>query len=239
MTQENEVLKFTDKASEWWDKNGSFKLLHDINELRVQYIFEKIQLYFTPNKKKLSIIDVGCGGGIACESLAKLLTENHYDYEICGIDPGYENIEIAKNHAQQSNLNIQYFHVSLNELSPEKTFDIIISLEVIEHTENYIQFLNDLSERLNQDGLLFISTINKTKKSYLQAILCAEYILRWLPRGTHDWNKFVKPSEIDVILRAKHILIEDILGFKFHFFKKKWYFDKNIDVNYILYGVKR
>ena len=239
MPQENEILKFTEKASEWWDKNGSFKLLHDINELRIQYIFEKIQIHFSQNKKKLSIIDIGCGGGIVCEALAKLLIQNDYDFEIYGIDHGYESIEIAKNHAQESNLNIHYIHASLNELELKKTFDIVISLEVIEHTENYIQFLCDLSDRLNIDGLLFLSTINKTKKSYLQAIICAEYVLRWLPRGTHDWNKFIKPSEIEVILRKNNIYMEDITGLKFNFIKKEWRINKNIDVNYLLYCIKK
>jgi 2-polyprenyl-6-hydroxyphenyl methylase/3-demethylubiquinone-9 3-methyltransferase len=239
MTQENEILKFTEKASEWWDKNGSFKLLHIINELRINYIFEKIQKHFTDKEKKISIIDVGCGGGIACEALAKLLLQNEYNVEIYGIDHGYENIEIAKNHAQQSNLDIKYIHTSLNELDLEKTFDIVISLEVIEHVENYIQFLNDLSNRISKNGLLFLSTINKTKKSYIQAILCAEYILRWIPIGTHNWNKFIKPSDIELILRKHEISIEDITGFKYHPLKNKWYFDKNIDVNYILYGMKK
>lgn len=239
MKKESEISKFTEKAQEWWDKNGSFKLLHDINELRIQYIFEKIQERYKNNKEKLSIMDVGCGGGIACEALAKLLMKNKYNFEIYGVDPGYENIEIAKNHAEKSNLEINYIHTSLNELELEKTFDIIISLEVIEHTENHIQFLNDLNSKLNKNGLLFLSTINKTKQSYIQAILCAEYILRWLPIGTHDWKKFIKPSEIEIILRKNDIYMEDITGFKFNFFKKKWYFDKNIDVNYILYAIKK
>jgi 2-polyprenyl-6-hydroxyphenyl methylase/3-demethylubiquinone-9 3-methyltransferase len=239
MKQNNEILKFTEKASEWWDKNKSFKLLHEINELRIKYIFEKINFHYSKNKKKLSIIDVGCGGGIACESLAKLLTHNNYDFDLYGIDHGYENIEIAKNHAKKSNLNINYVHSSLKEFSEDKEFDIVISLEVIEHTENYIQFLDKINNILNQNGLLFLSTINKTIQSYIQTIILAEYILKWLPTNTHDWNKFIKPSEIELILRRNNIYIEDIIGFKFNIWKKEWYLNKNIDINYILYSIKK
>ncbi len=240
MNNQEEILKFTQKAEEWWDLNGAFKLLHDINKVRVSYIYEKIKLHFCDKENIISILDVGCGGGLACEALYRLMENDGYKFEICGIDPGLENIEIAKIHASQSNLNIDYFHSSIEDFSTERTFDVVISLEVIEHTENYIHFLQKLSSLLNMnDGLLFLSTINKTIKSYFQAIILAEYVLKWLPKKTHDWKKFLKPSEIEIILRKKNVYIEDISGFKFNALKKNWYLGEDVDVNYILYGIAK
>jgi 2-polyprenyl-6-hydroxyphenyl methylase/3-demethylubiquinone-9 3-methyltransferase len=230
---EDEISKFTKIADEWWDRNGPFKMLHEINPIRLNFILDNLN---DEQLESINILDVGCGGGILCESLAK---NNLKNANITGIDPGFENIQIAKEHSKKSNLNINYIDTSLENFESETKFDIVISFEVIEHCENYKTFLKQLSHLLKPNGLLFLSTINRNFKSYLQAIIAAEYILKWIPKKTHEWKKFLKPSEINRILEKENIKIQKIKGMKFDLFSQSWCECDDINVNYMLVAQKK
>jgi 2-polyprenyl-6-hydroxyphenyl methylase/3-demethylubiquinone-9 3-methyltransferase len=227
-----EIKKFTSQASEWWNPTGSFKLLHTINPIRLNFIKNNIGDSDFENTK---ILDVGCGGGILCESLT---TIGFLDKNITGLDAGYENIGVAKNHASANNTNINYYNSSLEDFETGELFDIVVSFEVIEHCEDYKLFLYNLSKLTKPGGLIFLSTINRTAKSYLQAIIGAEYILKWIPKKTHEWKKFLKPSEIDKVLLQNNCETKKIAGIKFDILNQKWYEDTQIDVNYMLVAQK-
>jgi 2-polyprenyl-6-hydroxyphenyl methylase/3-demethylubiquinone-9 3-methyltransferase len=240
-TNHDEINKFTEKANEWWDPNGSFKMLHEIYPLRLIFILSSIALNHDIDLKSIdntinniNILDVGCGGGILCESIAKNLINS----KITGIDAGYENIQIAKEHCSQFDLNIDYINTSLENFESKKKFDVVVSLEVIEHCEDYKAFLEQLSNLLKPNGLLFLSTINRNLKSYFQAIIAAEYILKWVPKKTHEWKKFLKPSEINKVLEKENLKIKKIKGIKFDIITQSWYESNDIDVNYMLVAQK-
>ena len=239
MSLQSEIHKFTSKSSEWWNTQGSFKLLHEINPIRLNFIVENsIDIDFSNAK----LLDVGCGGGILCESLISI---GFQDKNITGLDAGRENIEVAKEHAFQNNYQINYVNSVLEDFNSPELFDIVTAFEVIEHCDYYDIFLKKLSSLVKPGGLIFISTINRTIKSYLQAIIGAEYILRWLPRNTHQWKKFLKPSEIDRVLLQNECEIQKMEGIKFDILTQTWYSTKNskgccgkIDVNYMLMAKK-
>lgn len=224
MNQE-EIHKFTKIADQWWNQNGAFKFLHVINNLRLSFILEQRQ-----SLEGLSILDVGCGGGILCEALAKL------GAKVTGIDAGLENIEQAQKHALTQALNINYQTIALENFTPpsNEKFDLVISFEVIEHCDDHIEFLNKLCSLVKNDGLLFLSTINRNSKSYLMAIIAAEYILRWLPRHTHEWSKFLKPHEINQVLQKNNFTTEIMKGMEFDICKQKWKLTNNLNVNYLM-----
>lgn len=234
MNFEAEIKKFTKIADQWWNKNsGPFKILHQINPIRLQFIKQQIQAY-SANNNQLNIIDIGCGGGILTESL-KITFPN---FNIFGIDAGQENIAVATNHAAKNKLSINYINKKLENFIPDehpKQFDVICALEIIEHVENYHIFLDNLNQLLAPNGLLFISTINRNIKSYALAIIAAEYLLKWVKPGTHNWNKFIKPHEIirPMMDEYKYKLIK-AQGMHFNLLKSQWSLNNDLGVNYII-----
>ena len=231
--EKKEIEKFSKMAKEWWDPNGKFKPLHLFNPARIKFIKEKLITHFSLNQEnekpltKLKILDIGCGGGLLCEPLCRL------GAKISGIDASKDNIAIAKSHSKEMNLDINYIHCLPEQLDFNVKFDVILNMEIVEHVPNVDLFIKNCSKLINKNGMMFVATINKNLKSYLFAILGAEYILRWLPIGTHDWDKFLTPDELDVIARNNNFKTEDTVGMNFNLFSKKWSKSKNASVNYI------
>ncbi|WFW29520.1 MAG: bifunctional 2-polyprenyl-6-hydroxyphenol methylase/3-demethylubiquinol 3-O-methyltransferase UbiG [Wolbachia endosymbiont of Menacanthus eurysternus] len=227
----NEILKFNKTAEEWWNENGKFKSLHMMNPIRALYIIEKIKEFKKCSLKELSLLDIGCGSGILSESMARV------GISVVGIDICKENLKIAKSHAKKVGLSIKYKNTSVEKLKNDKKYDIILLMEVVEHVDNLELFMKKTIKLLKPGGLIFISTINRTIKSFCLAIIAAEFILKWLPRGTHNWNKFLKPSEITNYLRENNITLQNITGMEFNIIKREWRLTDGIDVNYILCGL--
>ncbi len=227
-----EIEKFSKMASEWWNPNGKFKPLHKFNPRRIQYIKENIIKHFkTQNKTKplsgVSILDIGCGGGLLSEPMCRL------GADVTGIDASEKNIKIAKVHSKKNNLKIKYLCTSPEKLKFTKKFDVILNMEIVEHVEDINIFLKCSSNLLKKNGLMFVATINKTLKSYIFAIVGAEYILRWLPIGTHEWEKFVKPEYLSEILKKNQLTLIKLDGMKFNLIKDEWNISKDLSVNYI------
>ena len=232
-----EIDKFSKLATEWWDPYGKFKPLHKFNPIRLDYIkksiIKKLKKVNTYNSlKKIKILDIGCGGGLLCEPLSKL------GAQVVGIDASEKNIKIAKVHAKKNNLRINYYCASPENFISKEKFDVVLNMEIIEHVQNVNLFLKESSKFLKKDGIMFIATLNKTLKSYLFAILGAEYLLRWLPIGTHDWNKFIKPEELEKYLTEKKFKTLDIKGLEFNPINSKWKRSDNLSVNYIICSKK-
>ena len=232
-----EIQKFSDLADEWWDVKGKFKPLHMFNPIRLEYIIEKIKHHFQTNDKNnflnnLSILDIGCGGGLISEPLARL------GGVVTGIDASEKNIKVAQLHSEKNNLNIRYINKSPDEFKEFEKFDIILNLEVVEHVEDVNLYLKSCYKLLKKDGIMFTATLNRTFTSYLKAIIGAEYILRWLPIGTHDWNKFIKPEELEKYLTEKKFKTLDIKGLEFNPINSKWKRSDNLSVNYIICSKK-
>ncbi|MCU7611672.1 bifunctional 2-polyprenyl-6-hydroxyphenol methylase/3-demethylubiquinol 3-O-methyltransferase UbiG [Anaplasma capra] len=224
-----EVLKFSDLASEWWD-GSSFSVLHKVNAVRVGYVLSQLGNV----SPKLSLLDVGCGGGIFAESMALL------GFSVTGIDPSQESIEVASRHARISGLDIRYHSTYLDEFCErhEETYDIVTLMEVAEHVDDLESCLSHACVSLKKGGILFLSTLNRTFKSMVLAVIAAEYVLRWIPKGTHSWNKFIKPAEVCSILRAKGVIVQDISGMGYMALRNEWCIVDNVDVNYILTAKK-
>ena len=217
-----EIQKFSDLAEEWWDVKGKFKPLHMFNPIRIEYITENIKSHFNINKtennflKNLNILDIGCGGGLISEPMSRL------GGIVTGIDASEKNIKIAQLHAKKNNLNIRYLKKSPEQLNEFEKFDVILNLEIIEHVENVNLYIESCYKLLKKNGIMFTATLNRTLTSYIKAIIGAEYILRWLPIGTHDWNKFIKPEELEKILTDKNFKTIDIKGLDFNPLLSKW-----------------
>ena len=229
---QQEVEKFNKIAEEWWNPNGKFKPLHKFNPIRIEYIKKNIIKDFNilANDKPLSgisILDIGCGGGLLSEPLARL------GANVVGIDASKKNIDVAKHHLSKSNLKIEYYDVSPENFSYKKKFDVILNMEIVEHVEDIPKFINQSAKFLKIDGIMFIATLNQTLKSYFFAILGAEYILRWLPIGTHDWNKFVKPEKLEKICNNNSLVLKKIDGVKFNPLLNKWKLSSDKSINYI------
>ena len=227
-----EIEKFSKIASQWWDPNGKFKPLHNFNPIRIEYIKNSIIKHFkikhsTKSLKKINILDIGCGGGLLSEPMCRL------GANVVGIDASSKNIEVAKFHAKKNNLKINYICSSPETLRISKKFDVILNMEIIEHVDDIDYFIKKSSQLLKKNGLMFVATLNKTLKSYFFAIIGAEYILRWLPIGTHDWEKFVKPKDLIEISKKNNLKIEELDGLKFDLLKNKWNISKDKSVNYI------
>ena len=234
----DEIQKFSKLADEWWDVNGKFKPLHMFNPIRIEYIVEEISKHFKLNRNKkfllkdLAILDIGCGGGLISEPMARL------GGNITGIDASEKNIKIASLHSKENNLKITYLNKSPEQLDEKEKFDIILNLEVVEHVDNLDLYLKSCYKLLKKNGLMFTATINRTFTSYIKAIIGAEYILRWLPIGTHDWNKFIKPEEMQQKLTDKKFLTNDIKGLEFNPIFNKWKKSEDLSVNYIICSFK-
>ena len=191
-----EIEKFSKIAKDWWNPKGKFKPLHLFNPARIKFIEEKLISHFKLNSenhkplKKLKILDIGCGGGLLCEPMKKL------GADITGIDASKNNIEAAKLHAKENNLDINYIQCSPEKLNFKNEFDVILNMEVVEHVSNVDLFIQNCSELIKKNGIMFVATLNKNLKSYIFGIIGAEYILRWLPIGTHDWEKFLTPQDL-------------------------------------------
>ncbi len=227
-----EIEKFSKIAEEWWNPHGKFKPLHKFNPIRISYIKNNIISSLKIKKKenpleKIKILDIGCGGGLLSEPMCRL------GAEVVGIDASDRNIEIAKLHAKKNNLNIEYLCSSPEDFKTEKKFDVILNMEIIEHVEDINFFLEACSKLLSKNGIMFVATLNKTLKSYLLAIIGAEYLLRWLPIGTHEWEKFVKPSDLIDILKKNNLVLDRLDGMKFNLLKDEWSISSDNSVNYI------
>ena len=233
-----EIQKFSKLADEWWDVNGKFKPLHMFNPIRIEYIIENIKKYFEIKKNKadflegLNILDIGCGGGLISEPMSRL------GANVTGIDEYEKNINIAQLHAKKSGLQIDYINASPEELNEVEKFDVILNLEIIEHVDNVNLYIKSCSKLLKKRGLMFTATLNRSFISYVKAIIGAEYILRWLPIGTHDWNKFLKPEELENFLSNEKFSTVDIKGLKFNPFFNKWKKSNDLSVNYIIASFK-
>ena len=233
-----EIEKFSKMASEWWDPNGKFKPLHKFNPIRIKYIKENIissfQLKKNTNKplEKINILDIGCGGGLLSEPMTRL------GAKVTGIDASDKNIKIAKLHAKKNNLNINYLCSSPEKIKIKNKFDVILNMEIIEHVEDINFFIKSCSKLLKKNGIMFVSTLNKTLKSYMFAIIGAEYVLRWLPIGTHDWEKFVKPNDLKEILNQNNLKLEKLDGMNFNLIKDEWSISKDTSINYIAKFIK-
>lgn len=233
-----EIQKFSKLADEWWDVNGKFKPLHMFNPIRIEYITDKIKQHFKINAdnlnylKGLNILDIGCGGGLISEPMARL------GGRVTGIDASEKNIKVAKIHAKKNELKINYLNKSPEELENKEKFDIILNLEIVEHVDNVGLYIESCYNLLKKDGLMFTATLNRSFMSYLKAIIGAEYIMRWLPIGTHDWNKFLKPEELEKQLQDKKFSMVEIKGLEFNPLLNKWKKSNNLSVNYIIASSK-
>ena len=227
-----EIDKFSKIAEEWWNPYGKFKPLHKFNPIRIRYIKDNLKKNFKLNLKdkplkKIDILDIGCGGGLLSEPMSRL------GANIVGIDASKKNIEVAKLHAKKQKLKINYICASPETFKTKKKFDVILNMEIVEHVEDIDFFIKKSSNLLKKNGLMFIATLNKTLKSYLFAIVGAEYILNWLPIGTHDWDKFVRPEDIIKICKKNNLILERIDGMKFDLLNDEWSMSKDNSVNYI------
>ena len=233
-----EIDKFSKLAQEWWDPFGKFKPLHKFNPIRLKFIRDKSISHFKLNKnsneplKDLNILDIGCGGGLLSEPIARL------GAKVTGIDASQENIEIAKTHAKKMGIKINYIHNTPEKIKFNRKFDIILNMEVVEHVENLDLFIKSCSNALNKNCIMFVATINRTLRSYLQAIVGAEYILRWLPIGTHDWNSFLTPAELKNLALKNNLNFDDLTGIKFDLLSSKWRKSYDTNVNYIITFIK-
>ena len=227
-----EIDKFSKLADEWWDPEGKFKPLHNFNPIRLRYIKDTITKKFGIKSEKLplkdiKILDIGCGGGLLSEPLSRL------GAKVTGIDASERNIKIAKIHLEKSKLDIRYYCSSPEQFVAKEKFDVVLNMEIIEHVDNVDFFLLKSSELLKKNGLMFIATLNKTLKSYAFAIIGAEYILKWLPIGTHDWNKFLKPGDLINICKNNSLNLNTLIGVKFDILKNEWIVSEDSSVNYL------
>ena len=230
-----EVAKFEAMALEWWDLEGKFKPLHMLNPCRLDYITQQIASEFGRNLKEalpfqgLRILDIGCGGGLLCEPMARL------GADVVGADAAKNNIPVARIHAQKQNLPIDYRHTTAEDLQQKgELFDIILNMEVVEHVANPLIYLSACQKLLRPGGLHICSTINRNLKSFASAIIGAEWVMQWLPKGTHDWKKFITPDELFKLLTQAGLDPLDRKGFVFNKFKWSWSISfENLDVNYV------
>ncbi len=232
-----EIEKFSKIAEEWWDPNGKFKPLHNFNPIRIRYIKENIIKDFKIKSsdkplKNIKLLDIGCGGGLLSEPMCRL------GANVVGIDASKKNIEVAKFHAKKNKLKIDYKVASREMLKSKTKFDIILNMEIVEHVNDIDFFIKESSKLLKKNGIMFIATLNKTLKSYVFAIVGAEYILKWLPIGTHDWEKFVKPIELISITKKNNLSLKKLDGMNFNILDNSWKVTNDTSVNYITKFVK-
>ena len=227
-----EIAKFSKIAAEWWSPNGKFKPLHKFNPIRIKYLKENIIEHFKLKQtnsplKGLNVLDIGCGGGLLSEPITRL------GAKVTAIDASKKNIQVAKFHAKKNNLKINYLCSSPEKLNLNKKFDVVLNMEIVEHVEDLNFFIKKSSNLLKKNGLMFIATLNKTFKSYVFAIIGAEYVLRWLPIGTHDWEKFVKPDNLVSLAINSNLKLKKLSGMKFNPIIDNWSLSNDKSVNYI------
>lgn len=234
-----EIEKFDRMASEWWDGDGTFKPLHRLNPVRLAYIREMAVEHFGLEPKAsqpfagLRVLDIGCGGGLLCEPMARL------GAEIVGIDPSETNIGVARLHAGKSGLAVDYRATTAEALvAGGETFDIVLAMEVVEHVADRNAFVAACTALIRPGGLFFAATINRTLKAYALAIVGAEYVLRWLPRGTHDYERLVRPAELEGVLKEAGLSVVDRTGVVYHPLSDRWMRSSDMDVNYMLTAEK-
>ena len=232
-----EIQKFSKLADEWWDVKGKFKPLHMFNPTRIEYILEKTTNHFKKTDKelplkKLKFLDIGCGGGLMSEPMSRL------GADVTGIDASLKNIEIAKLHAKKSGLKINYLSTSPEKMNENEKYDVILNLEIVEHVEDVDLYFKSCEKLLKKNGLMFTATLNRTFISFIKAIIGAEYVLRWLPIGTHDWNKFLKPSEVKKKIQDLNFSINEVKGLQFNILTQKWKQSNDLSVNYIITSIK-
>ena len=238
----DEIAKFNAMAEEWWDEKGKFAPLHKFNPCRIEFILNSLtkELNLAEDNplsplKGLDILDVGCGGGLISEPLTRL------GANVTAIDASEKNIKIASLHAEQSELSINYRCSSVEELleaEPDKKYDVVLSLEIVEHVNDPDQFIQACCKLLKSGGQLFVATISRTSKSFVLAIVGAEYVMRWLPRGTHDWKKFLFPHEINSFIEKEQMSLLNVKGVTYNIFKDSWSISNDTSVNYILHAKK-
>ena len=232
-----EIEKFSKLAEEWWNPTGKFKPLHKFNPIRIEYVRNIIIKHFKiKNSKKplnkFSLLDIGCGGGLLSEPMCRL------GADVTGIDASKKNIEISKIHAKEKKLKINYLNLSPEKLNTKKKYDIILNMEIVEHVDNLNYFIKTCSNLLKKNGLMFVATLNRTLKSYIFAVVGAEYILKWLPIGTHEWNKFVRPKELSEICFKYNLKLNEESGVVFNLVINQWKTGNDKSVNYISSFIK-
>lgn len=233
-----EVEKFSKIADEWWSESGKFKPLHKFNPIRISFIKNQIIRHFNLDEKSttpfdnsfgnLKILDVGCGGGLVAEPFCRMKAD------VTAIDASEKNIAVAKTHAEKSNLKINYQNLAAEDLAKRnEKFDVVLALEIIEHVDNVEEFVKNCAALAKPNGLVFIATMNRNLKSLALAKIAVEYVLRWLPHGTHDWKKFLKPSEVNNFASHCNLSLQSLRGFHYNILKDSWSESDNLDVNYI------
>jgi 2-polyprenyl-6-hydroxyphenyl methylase/3-demethylubiquinone-9 3-methyltransferase len=229
-----EVAKFSRLAEEWWNPTGKMAPLHNINPLRLAYIRDAACRKFERNVKSLSclsdlrILDIGCGGGLLCEPFARL------GAEVIGVDPSAANIAAAKLHADKGHLSIDYRCTTVEEMDVRERFDVVLAMEVVEHVSDVGLFLSRCAAMLKPGGMMVVSTLNRNWKSFALAIVGAEYVLRWLPRGTHQWEKFITPDELAKYLLDNRLVVTEETGVVYSPFTGRWSLSSDMDVNYMV-----
>lgn len=231
----SEVERFSAMAAEWWDPAGKFKPLHALNPVRLQFIRNRTVGHFSldPGKQDalsgLRLLDIGCGGGLLCEPMARL------GADVTGLDPSEKNIAIARTHAAEQGLNINYIASTAESLAGKgDTFDMILNMEVLEHVADIDSYLASCAKLLKPNGIMFCATLNRTLKSFALAIIGAEYVLRWLPKGTHQWEKFITPEELILALEHQGLKTEGARGMSFNPLSGKWSISGDTDINYLM-----
>lgn len=236
----DEIARFEEIAAEWWDENGKFKPLHRLNPTRVSYIRNHICSHFGLDAKStrpmagLKVLDIGCGGGLVCEPLKRM------GADVTGIDAGAENIEIAKQHASESGLDIEYQAITAEKLArAEYEYDVVLALEIAEHVADIGLFIETATQLVKPGGMIVMSTLNRTLKGFLLGVVVAERVAKWLPKGTHDWKKFLKPSELARHMRNHRVEVVDVTGMVYNPMSQSFSLSrKDNQVNYLLTGVK-
>ena len=232
-----EIEKFSKMAEEWWNPSGKFKPLHKFNPIRIAYIRDNIIKTFKLKDKnkpleKIKILDIGCGGGLLSEPMCRM------GAQVTGIDASEKNINIAKLHAKKDNLKIKYYCASPENFKTNDKFDVILNMEIVEHVQDVNFFLQSCSKLLKSHGIMFVATLNKTLKSFFFAIVGAEYVLKWLPIGTHEWDKFIKPNKLVDILEKSNLKLDKLDGMKFNLITDEWKLSSDKSINYIAKFIK-
>ncbi len=235
-----EVARFEALAEEWWDPKGKFRPLHRLNPVRLAFIRDQACAHFSRDPRRprpfagLTVLDIGCGGGLAAEPMARL------GAAVTAIDPAARNVEVARRHAERTGLAIDYRHAGAEDLVAKGAmFDVVLALEIVEHVADLGAFLGAAADLVKPNGALVVATLNRTPQAFLLAIVGAEYVLGWLPRGTHDWRKFVRPSELARHLRHNGVTVEKLTGVVYSPFADVWQLSSDLAVNYMAFGVKR